>query len=629
MVRTRCGDSGNGTNSSAAPSCMPSLAANGSAAPCDDLEPQLVRAVEDAEALLPAASSLLPTRPRRSVGTRIVGNRSDSLLALLGTEEALQAVPQCWGHAHHWDASQLPLSPREQLCEHHLGLTVVNRYLNNTKDWCGDSGDDTNSWLRCSHASFPWGKQGLLCEAHNLTMDLGKIEAHDRDLQPKTGTPHFVFSKGATGMRCGKTAHWSDGLLMPHMKRQLGAQAGPTLDPTFSPPAGHTRIGETTYLMPRDLDADNIFHMSADFMNMEVAYRALGLDANFVQVLIWDKLPLYSYTQMLARAFGGGRPVLNRKSLAKLGHGVLTFHHLVFHLESPAANVHERVTLNLKEKEPMRCRGSSLWRAYTRRVLCAYSLWPLPPPSVPHLTLSIRKRTPQKNVGRILANQNELEDVMREGNMLTWQTVNLAEMSFEQQLTAMRRTNVYIGVHGAGLMLIMFTADESVLLGTRPVRSHPPRASGAFPPFPALGACASAPCACVCTCRSAPPSAPRICAVESMQKAGRGRRRGGGEEKAGRGGEKGRRGGWASQLLTLAVRNRNTSELSARPALPECGAAKRPDLHAHAAERGPHVCAQSPCSNANTPTRHASKLNAHQRVAHAADTPDTTKQTHA
>ena len=466
-MRTRCGDTGNGTNSSAHSSahspCTWSLPGNGSAAACDDLQ-QLVPAVEDAQGLLAAPSSLLPIRPRRSVGTRI-SNRSDSLSALLGTQADRQVVPQCWGDTHHWQASQAPLSPLEQLCEHHIGLTVVNRYLNNTQDWCGDSADHANSWLRCSHADFPWGKQGLLCEAHNLTMDLDKVEKHERDLQPKTGTPHFQFSKGATGMRCRKTAHWNDALLMPLMKRQLGANAGPTLDPDYSPPAEHTRIGETTYLMPRDLDADNIFHMSADFMNMEVAYRALGLDGNFVQVLIWDKLPLYSYTHMLARAFGGGRPVLNRQKLAKLRPGVLTFHHLVFHLESPAANVHERVTLNLKEKEPMRCRASSLWRAYQRRVLCAYNLWSRPPPSVPHITLSIRKRTAQKNVGRILVNQNELEDVMREGNMLTWQTVNLAEMPFEEQLAVMRRTNVYVGVHGAGLMLIMFTADESVLLG--------------------------------------------------------------------------------------------------------------------------------------------------------------------
>ncbi len=89
-------------------------------------------------------------------------------------------------------------------------------------------------------------------------------------------------------------------------------------------------------------------------------------------------------------------------------------------------------------------------------------------------------------------------------------------------------------------------------------------------------------------------------------------------------------------LLTLALRNRNASKLSARPALPECGAAKRQDLHAHPPQRDAHVRSQCPCSHAltptrvallhvallqcrvaNTPTRHASKHNAHARVPHA------------
>jgi len=273
-------------------------------------------------------------------------------------------------------------------------------------------------------------------------------------------------------MRYSKTAKWDEGALMPIMKRQLGTGGNLVSDPRYSPPPKHLRVGETTYLWPRDADGDNIFHMSADFMNMEVAFRVLGLSGDDVQVVVWDKMPLYSYTDMVSRAFSGGRPLLNRKSfdrLAKAGAPTaLVFEHLVFHLESPAANVHERVTLNLADKEPMRCRASSLWRAYQRRVLCSYGLWGAPAPSVPHLTLSIRKRTKAKNIGRVLVNQEELEDVMREGNMLTWQTVNLADMTFAQQLAVMRRTNVYIGVHGAGLMLTMFTAEESILLEIHP-----------------------------------------------------------------------------------------------------------------------------------------------------------------
>ncbi|KAJ1464764.1 hypothetical protein T484DRAFT_1606333, partial [Baffinella frigidus] len=41
-------------------------------------------------------------------------------------------------------------------------------------------------------------------------------------------------------------------------------------------------------------------------------------------------------------------------------------------------------------------------------------------------------------------------------------------MSFEEQLQVMRKTTVLVGVHGAGLMNIIFTADESILLEIHP-----------------------------------------------------------------------------------------------------------------------------------------------------------------
>ena len=61
----------------------------------------------------------------------------------------------------------------------------------------------------------------------------------------------------------------------------------------------------------------------------------------------------------------------------------------------------------------------------------------------------------------------------REGNMLTWGTVDLADMSFAEQLHAMRKTNVLVGVHGAGLMLVVFTAEESILLEIHPNYRQP------------------------------------------------------------------------------------------------------------------------------------------------------------
>ena len=82
----------------------------------------------------------------------------------------------------------------------------------------------------------------------------------------------------------------------------------------------------------------------------QVAYRALNLDStpHAVQIVLWDKMKLYAYSEMLSRSFGGGRPLLRRQSFQTLdaASSSVVFQHLVFHLESPASNVHERMDLD-------------------------------------------------------------------------------------------------------------------------------------------------------------------------------------------------------------------------------------------------------------------------------------------
>ncbi|CAM9389914.1 unnamed protein product, partial [Heterosigma akashiwo] len=70
----------------------------------------------------------------------------------------------------------------------------------------------------------------------------------------------------------------------------------------------------------------------------------------------------------------------------------------------------------------------------------AYDLWDVPPPKKPQVTLSVRRRTAEKNVGRVCANEAELEKVLREGNMMDYQVVDLGTKSFREQLKIMRNT---------------------------------------------------------------------------------------------------------------------------------------------------------------------------------------------
>ena len=66
------------------------------------------------------------------------------------------------------------------------------------------------------------------------------------------------------------------------------------------------------------------------------------------------------------------------------------------------------------------------------------------------------------------ANKNEVEAVIKEGNMLTYDIVDTATLPFSKQLELIRRTNILVGIHGAGLMLILFAAKESVLIEIHP-----------------------------------------------------------------------------------------------------------------------------------------------------------------
>ena len=106
--------------------------------------------------------------------------------------------------------------------------------------------------------------------------------------------------------------------------------------------------------------------------------------------------------------------------------------------------------------------------AFSRFVLKAYDLYDVLPPTIPTILFSQRRRIPSKNIGRILANEKEVMDVLREGNMINVRSVDLAELSFRDQLAAVRSSNIIIGVHGAGLMNIMFAAEEAILLEIHP-----------------------------------------------------------------------------------------------------------------------------------------------------------------
>lgn len=109
------------------------------------------------------------------------------------------------------------------------------------------------------------------------------------------------------------------------------------------------------------------------------------------------------------------------------------FRKLIFHLESPASIVLPEAAGG-GDTTVMRCHDSTLIDAYRRHVLQAFDLLNVLPPSIPSATLILRRRTAAKNVGRILANEQEIVQVASASTLVDFRTVDLATMTFEEQI---------------------------------------------------------------------------------------------------------------------------------------------------------------------------------------------------
>mmetsp|Transcript_25783 Transcript_25783/g.57802 ORF Transcript_25783/g.57802 Transcript_25783/m.57802 type:complete len:219 (-) Transcript_25783:216-872(-) len=116
----------------------------------------------------------------------------------------------------------------------------------------------------------------------------------------------------------------------------------------------------------------------------------------------------------------------------------------------------------------MRCHHSSLWMSFKQHVLQSFNLHDTKPPPVPTVLLSFRRRTDAKNVGRVFQNENDLRDVLGEGNMIRVEAADLGGLPFRKQLELVRRSNILVGAHGAGLMHVLFMSEEGVLVEIHP-----------------------------------------------------------------------------------------------------------------------------------------------------------------
>jgi hypothetical protein len=268
---------------------------------------------------------------------------------------------------------------------------------------------------------------------------------------------YFNFDQKSISSACKKTPKYRNHMFMPHHSLQMRSFVAE--DSTID---GSVVIEDTpTFLLPRDEDFENSFHSTADFMNIFLVKSILGLDFRESQMMLFDRQPDGPYIELIEKAFSPSHPVIRRDHYKEKR---VMFRRIVFHLESPAGLIFPKVS----RPDPLRCYKTSLFDAYRRYILQSFELLDVPPPEIPSVVLSLRHRTEQKNVGRVMANEEAVVAVLKQGNMMNLQVVDTAKMSFYDQIKLIRSTNVLVGIHGAGLMFIMFAAEEAVLVEIHP-----------------------------------------------------------------------------------------------------------------------------------------------------------------
>ncbi len=211
----------------------------------------------------------------------------------------------------------------------------------------------------------------------------------------------------------------------------------------------------------------NFFHQIDLLVNTFLALRVAQIDPS--KTRIW-------YIDMVANRKHSPVMELVKRSFA-------IDNHLHDNLYSVVSSIHrsdpiffKRVLIHAKWPGSMllvykygECHHSNFVMDMSRYVLSGLGILQIKTPRIPTILFSVRRRTKNRNVGRIFLNEKDIENMLKSGEpYVRTVTVDFSSMPLREQIEAARRSNLYLGAHGAGLIHVMFLADEAALVEIHP-----------------------------------------------------------------------------------------------------------------------------------------------------------------
>lgn len=221
-----------------------------------------------------------------------------------------------------------------------------------------------------------------------------------------------------------------------------------------------------TLLVFRD-DAFNVFHSLANILNSFLSLLILNIKPKVDRVVILDTLQDGPYFSSW-KAFSDNVIRLNEE---------VCFEKAVYSIPGGSNFIWKDVWV------PNNCYHSSVLKSYIRFMLKHYNLLEQKrreKESPIRITFSVRKFKPGATPGRRIMNEDELVNILK--NEIKTPTrkpvptnivvIDFGTIPFEKQIELMRNTDIYIGMHGAGMTHLIYLPDEAVVIELFPKGWH-------------------------------------------------------------------------------------------------------------------------------------------------------------
>ncbi|XP_061474656.1 EGF domain-specific O-linked N-acetylglucosamine transferase isoform X2 [Rhineura floridana] len=212
-------------------------------------------------------------------------------------------------------------------------------------------------------------------------------------------------------------------------------------------------IDKPTYFMKFDAGV-NMYHHFCDFVNLYITQHVINSFSTDINIVMWDT-SAYGYGDLFSETWKAftDYDIIHLKSYDSKR---VCFKEAVFTLLP-------RMRYGLFYNTPLisSCHGTGLFRAFSQHVLHRLNVTQEGPKDG-KIRVTILARSTEY---RKILNQNELANALKTLSLFDIRIVNYKykELKFKEQLKITYNSDIFIGMHGAGLTHLLFLPDWAVI----------------------------------------------------------------------------------------------------------------------------------------------------------------------